>query len=121
MKETAHATTAERTGRWFGRVWKGCVQQETRAVQWLVGKGLSVSVARSLLWIVKLVVFAVLLYVAFWLALLLLFGIAAAWVARDSASDWENENKAEWREGHTGFGLYDKSEWRRDMGDPDDP
>lgn len=101
-----HTTTAERTGRWFGRMWQGCVQQETRAIQWLVGKGLSVSVARSLLWIMKLVVFAVLLYVAFWLALLLLFGIAAAWVARDSASDWENENNEEWCTGPAGYGLY---------------
>lgn len=121
MKKTARTTTAERTGRWLGRAWRGFVRQEARAVRWLADKGLPAGVARLLLWIVKLAVFAVLLYVAFWLALLLLFGIVAAWVARNSDSDWEDENKAEWREGHSGFGLYDKNEWRRDMGDPDDP
>lgn len=119
MKQTTRTTTAERAGRWLGRAWRGVVRQEARAVQWLAGKGLPAGVARLLLWIVKLAIFVVLLYVAFWFALLLLFGVAAAWVARNS--DWEDEDKPEWREGHSGFGLYDKNEWRHDMGDPDDP
>lgn len=121
MKHTAHPTTAERAGRWLGRSWHGFVRKEARAVQWLASKGLPAGVVRLLFWVVKLAAVVVLLYSAFWLALLLLFGIAAAWIARNSDSDWERENKAEWREGHSGFGLYDKNEWRRDMGDPDDP
>jgi len=121
MNATPRITKAERAGRWLGRAWRGFVRQENRAIQWLAAKGLPAGVVRLLFWIVKLAVVIVLLYAAFWLALLLLFGVAAAWVARSSDSDWEDENKAEWREGHSGYGLYDKNEWRRDMGDPDDP
>ncbi|MGE0371825.1 MAG: DUF3742 family protein [Gammaproteobacteria bacterium] len=121
MKKAARTTTAERTGRWLGRAWRGLARQEVRAVQWLAGKGLPAGVTRLLLGIVKLSILVLLLYSAFWLALLLLLGVAVTWVARNSGSDWERENNAEWREGHSGFGLYDKNEWRRDMGDPDDP
>jgi hypothetical protein len=50
---------------------------------------------------------------------LFLFVIVAAWVARNS--DRDDESKLEWREGHSGLGLYDKNEWRHDMGAPDEP
>jgi hypothetical protein len=85
----------------------------------LASQGLPAGVARLLLWIVKLAAFGVLLYAGFWIALVLLFGVAAAWALRDS--DFDDENKLEWREGHSGFGLYDNNEWRHDMGDPDEP
>lgn len=120
MKKTARTTTAERAGRWLGRAWCGFVRQEAYAIQWLANKGLPAGVVRLLFWIAKLAILVVLLYVAFWLALLIVFAVAAAWVARNS-DGWEDENKPEWREGHSGFGLYDKNEWRHDMGDPDDP
>jgi len=119
MKATSRNTNAERAGRWLGRAWRGLARQEARAVQWLAGKGLPAGVTRLLLGIVKLSILVLLLYSAFWLALLLLLGVAAAWVAR--TSDGEGDDKSEWRQGHSGFGLYDKNEWRRDMGDPDDP
>lgn len=119
MKHTAHPTTAERTARWLGRTWRGFVRQEARATQWLAGRGLPVGVSRSLFWIVKLIVFAVLLYVTFWLALLLAFALIAAWLARNA--DLDEEKQPELRDGHSGVGLYDKDDWRIDMGDPDDP
>lgn len=119
MKHTAHPTTAERTGRWLVRTWRGFVRQEARAVQWLVGKGLSAGGARLLFWIVKLVLFAVLLYMVFWLAFLLAFALIAAWLARNA--DLDEEKQPELRDGHSGVGLYDKDDWRIDMGDPDDP
>lgn len=119
MKHTAHPTTAERTGRWLGRTWRGFVRQEARAVQWLTGKGLPAGVSRLLFWIVKLVVFAVLLYAAFWLALLLAFALIAAWLVRNA--DLDDEKQPELRDGHSGVGLYDKDDWRIDTGDPDDP
>lgn len=119
MKTTSRTTNAERAGRWLGRVWRGFVRKEARAVHWLAGKGLPAGVARLLLWIVKLAVFAVLLYVAFWLALLLAFAVAAAWLVRNA--DLDDEKQPELRDGHSGVGLYDKDDWRIDMGDPDDP
>jgi len=119
MKKAARTTTAERTGRGLGHAWRGVVRQETRTVHWLAGKGLSAGVARLLLWIVKLAVFAVLLYVTFWLALLLAFAIVTAWLVRNSELD--DEKQPELRDGHSGIGVYDKDDWRIDMGDPDDP
>lgn len=119
MKKTERTTTAERAGRWFGRAWREFVRQEARAVQWLAGKGLPVGVARLLLWMVKLAVLAVLLYVAFWLALLLAFAIVTAWLVRNSELD--DEKQPELRDGHSGIGWYNKDDLRIDMGDPDDP
>ena len=91
MKKAAHTTTAECAGRWLGRVWRGLVQQEARIVQWLGGKGLPAGVTQMLLGIVKIAVFGALLYAVFWLALLLLFAIAAAWMARNT--DWEYQSR----------------------------
>jgi hypothetical protein len=103
MKKTACTTTAERAGRWLGRARRGFVRQEARAVHWLAGNGLPAGVARLLLWIVKLAVFAVLLYVAFWLALLLAFAVIAAWLVRNT--DLDDEKQPEWRDGHSGIGA----------------
>ena len=119
MKPSAKTNFGERIGRTLGRMGQGCARLDRNAGAWLVTRGLPVAVATALLWIVKLAIFAVLLFVAFWFALLLLFGIVAAWVVRNSG--WEDEDKPKWREGHSGFGLYDKNEWRHDMGDPDEP
>ncbi|CCG36495.1 putative uncharacterized protein [Xanthomonas citri pv. mangiferaeindicae LMG 941] len=47
--------------------------------------------ATGLLWAVKLVVLGVLLYAAFWLALLLVFMAAVAWAAGQSHAQDESE------------------------------
>ena len=119
MNATPRTTKAERAGRWLGHAWRGLARQEARAIQWLAGKGLPAGVARLLLWIVKLVVFGVLLYAAFWLALLLAFALIAAWLVRNA--DLDEEKQPELRDGHSGIGWYNKDDLRIDMGDPDDP
>jgi len=119
MKATPTIKIGECAGRWLGRVWLGVVAREKQAVHWLVGKGMPVVVARATLWIIELGLFCVLLYAAFWVAVLLLFAVAVAWVGH-SLLYLDDGNKQEWREGHSGFGLYDKTEWRHDMGD-DEP
>ena len=119
MNAIPRTTNAERAGRWLGRVWRGFVRQEALAIRWLASRGLPARVAHLLFWIAKLAAFGALLYAVFWIALVLLFGLAVAWAARNL--DWDDENKLEWREGHSGFGLYDKKEWRHDVGDPDEP
>jgi len=96
-------------------VWRGLVRQEARVVQWLGGKGLPAGVTQLLLGIVKIAVFGALLYAVFWLALLLLFAIAAAWMARNT--DWDDEQETEWRTGPSGFGQY-RGDIRIDIGDP---
>jgi len=117
MNTTTRIRTAERFGRWLGRGWRGYVRGERRVSAVLVAKGVPVSVAVVLVWVVKLAVFGILLYVAFWVALLLVFAIAGAWVARNA--DWD-EPQPELRTGLLGFGLYHPDGSRIDPHDPNE-
>ena len=75
-----------------------------------------------LLWVVKLVALGLLFYAAFWLALMLLLGIAAAWMVSNSATNDDRWAQAdELRNGDAGFGLYSSSSQRIDPHDPNDP
>ncbi|TQF98754.1 DUF3742 family protein, partial [Pseudomonas aeruginosa] len=80
-------STAERLGRTLGRGWRAYVRGERRASSWLVSKGMPAAGATAFVWVVKLVALGVLLYTTFWLAVLLLLGVAAAWLAGNSARD----------------------------------
>ncbi|MBP8276474.1 MAG: DUF3742 family protein [Propionivibrio sp.] len=91
MKPAAQTTFAERVGRTLGRLWRGCVRLDRRATHRLVAKGWAPGAAKAVLLIIKLTAFGVLLYMAFWLALLLTFAVAAAWVARDTEQDAPEE------------------------------
>ncbi len=83
-------------------------------------QGLSLGAASVALAVTKLVVFGVLAYVAFWPVMSLALLALVAWnVGGSGAWGAEGKDEPEWREGHGGFGLYDKNEWRHDMGDPD--
>ena len=115
---THHRSWAQRAGHGAGRAWRWYVQREQQLIGTLTAQGMSVHVARTALWVIKLAVLGLLLYLAFWLTLLLAFAVVVAWIATNSDLTDEGES-AEWREGHSGYGLYDKNEWRRDMGDPD--
>ena len=99
MKTTAQTTFAERAGRSLGRLWRGGVWLERKARGWLVAQGLAPSVAKTALLVAKFVAFSLLLYAAFWLALLVAFTGAAAWAARGSACDeyeeWEIVDQAD--------------------------
>src|SRR3546814_17388549 len=75
--------------------------------------------ATVLVWVVKLVALGLLFYAAFWLALVLLVGVAAAWTASNSTVDddrWTQPD--ELRNGEAGFGLYSSSGPRIDPPDP---
>ncbi|ATE58722.1 DUF3742 family protein [Thauera sinica] len=74
-------SNAERFGRWLGRGWYAYARGERRVSDWLVVQGLPAGAAVALLWVVKLVVLGMLAYAAFWLALLVVFVVAAAWAA----------------------------------------
>jgi hypothetical protein len=122
MKTTAQTTFTERLGRMLGRAWRGCAHLDRRAQGWLHARGWAPGFAKTMMLLIKLAASGVLLYAAFWFAVPLALLLLAAWHFRGAAA-WQvdEENKPEWREGHTGFGLYDKNEWRHDMGDPDKP
>ena len=78
------------------------------------------SAATAVLWIVKLAVLGVLLYSAFWLALLLAFAGIAAWMVRNvDADESSDDDEPQWRNGLDGYGLY-RGEVRIDGGSADD-
>jgi len=124
MNTTTRITTAERFGRWLGRGWRGYVRGEQRVLAWLVAKGVPMAVAAVLVWAVKLAILGGLLYVAFWVALLILFTMVAGWAAKNPDQDnedypWAQED--ELRYGEAGFGIYTADGHRIDPHDPNAP
>ena len=87
MNTTTRISTAERLGRTLGRGWRAYARGERRASNWLVSKGVPVVGATVLVWVAKLAVLGVLLYVAFWFALVLLGVAAAGWAAAANTLD----------------------------------
>ena len=84
MKHTARMTTAARLGRWLGGVWRGWLRAERRVHRWLMAQGLPAGGAAVLIWVIKLAVLGVLLYVAFWVALILVALVVAARMAEQT-------------------------------------
>lgn len=119
MNATLRMPTAGRVGRWVGRAWRGFTRRETRTIHWLAAQGIPGRVGRILVLGLKITIFVVLLYFVFWLALLLVFVVAGAWLMLNS--DFDNEKQPELRDGHSGVGWYNKDDLRIDMSDPDDP
>jgi hypothetical protein len=122
MNTTTRISTAERLGRSVGRGWRAYARGERRLSSWLASKGMPLAGATVLVWVVKLVALGLLFYAAFWLALVLLVGVAAAWTASNSTVDddrWTQPD--ELRNGEAGFGLYSSSGQRIDQHDPNDP
>ncbi len=87
MNTTTRTSTAERLGRAFGRGWRAYARGERQASNWLVSKGMPRAGATALVWVAKLAVLGVLLYVAFWFALVMLGVAAAGWAAAANTSD----------------------------------
>ncbi|CCJ47845.1 conserved hypothetical protein [Bordetella parapertussis Bpp5] len=116
---THNGRWSHRLGRGAGRAWRGYLRREQRVAGWLVTRGVPAGAATAVLWIVKLAVLGMLLYTVSWLVLLLAFAVIAVWLARNA--DEDDVKQPELRDGHSGVGLYDKDDWRIDMGDPDEP
>lgn len=122
MNTTIRTSIAERLGRAFGRGWRAYARGERRASNWLVSKGMPRAGAIVCVWVVKLAALGMLFYAAFWLALVLLIGVAATWILSNSTIDddrWTQPD--ELRNGEAGFGLYSSSGQRIDPHDPNDP
>jgi hypothetical protein len=120
MKTAAQTTFAERLGRTLGRAWRGCARLDRRAQGWLLAQGWAPGIAKAALLAVKLAAIGVLLYTAFWLALLLAFAVVGAWVVRNDDGSYDEEHKPEWRYGPAGYGLYTHDDYRIDPHDPED-
>jgi len=89
MKTTAQTTFAEGLGRTLGRSWRGCARLDRRAQGWLRAQGLAPGAARAVSLVIKFTALAVLLYSAFWLALLIVGLAVVAWMAKQ---DHDEEN-----------------------------
>ncbi|MGU1062188.1 DUF3742 family protein [Pseudomonas aeruginosa] len=122
MKPSVQTSPADRQGQTLGRMWRGYLRQEQRVNAWLVEHGVPAGGAAALLLIVKLMVLGVLLYVAFWFALLLVFALLAArGLARDGQDEDLGALKDVLRHGEAGYGLYSSSGQRIDPHDPNSP
>jgi hypothetical protein len=113
--------TAHRLGWMAGRALRRIASLDHKACGWLVAQGLPVGIAKVALWAVKLVVFAALLYAAFWAVLLLLTLVAVAtWAQRSTKTSTDaNDGEREFRNGWDGYGIYRGAE-RVDGGSADD-
>ena len=120
MKTAAQTTFAERLGRTLGRAWRSCARLDRRAQGWLLARGWAPGIAKAALLAVKLAAIGVLLYTAFWLALLLAFALVGAWVVSNDDGSYDEEHKPEWRYGPAGYGLYTHDDYRIDPHDPED-
>ncbi|WP_313024463.1 DUF3742 family protein [Pseudomonas lopnurensis] len=88
MKPSTQTSSAERVGQALGR---GCLRHERAVNSWLVAQGLPAGIAKGVSLLIKLVALGVVLYVASWLVLLLMFAAVAAWVMRSGVLDGDDE------------------------------
>lgn len=92
----ATVTKAEHVGKRLGRAWRGFVRQEMRVTRWMIGHGVPRLIAASILWTVKLAVLAILLYAAFWMAVIFAIVLIAAAGAQRRSEDerpkWLEQN-----------------------------
>ncbi|OJW95829.1 DUF3742 family protein [Ralstonia mannitolilytica] len=107
MKTAAQTTFAERLGRTLGRAWRGCARLDRRAQGWLRGQGLAPDLVQAASLVVKLAALGVLLYSAFWLALLIVGLVVVSWMAKQDHDEEDSDflgRKAE--EGDHRQGLF---------------
>ena len=111
---------AYRLGRGARRLWRGYQTREAGAARWLVARGVPATAVQASLLVAKLLVAGAALFSMAWLALLLGFLVAAAWIVRnDDSNEIDSRNEAKWRDGWDGYGLY-RGGFRIDGGSADD-
>ena len=87
----ATVSKAEHVGKRLGRAWRWFVRQEVRLAHWMMSNGISQRVAIAILWTVKLAVLVVVLYAAFWMAMVLAIVLIAAVGARGAGEGEQPE------------------------------
>lgn len=77
-----------RLGRSARRALHGYSRTEKQMASWLASNGLPAAFALGVIWAIRLAIVGMLLYAAFWVALVVAVGLGAAWYAQqDSSSD----------------------------------
>ncbi|AZF53180.1 hypothetical protein C4J85_2695 [Pseudomonas sp. R4-34-07] len=104
---------AERVGRWLGRAYVGLLRQEQRLRLWLIGLGIPAPGARAFAWCLRLSAIVLLLSFSLVLAMIVFsLWLVGRGVARSDLS--YRTPDVEWRDGHSGFGLYTRDGFRID-------
>lgn len=97
--QVQNAGWSYRLGRATRRALHGYSRSEHQMAGWLASNGLSAGPSWGVVWAVRFAVAGVLLYVAFWLAIVLLIALGAAWVTGNSvASDDDTWPFMSWEE-----------------------
>jgi len=78
-------------GRWCGDRYRAFLRQEAHFVGWLAGRGVPVKLARVLPWIFRIVAVLALLYLAFWMALVLLGVAVLAHVSNNTGTEQDDD------------------------------
>jgi hypothetical protein len=108
QKSAASPAFAERIGRALGRAWRGVLRRERNACEWLMAQGLPAGIAKALPFFLKLAVLALVFYGAFWVALLLGFAFAGAWMARNFDENSEDNYLCMTNKGSYSFMTLDE-------------
>lgn len=90
-----HRTPKQRiaweVGQWLGHGYRAFLRQEARFVTWMARHSVPIKVARTLPWTFRIVVVLVLLYLAFWLALVLLGAAVLVRAAGNAGTDHDQD------------------------------
>ena len=92
MKRTAPDSFAERAGRALGRAWRGFLRLERQAHVWLVTQGMNAGLAEGMLWAIRLALLALVLYGAFWVALVLGFVVVSVRMAEQVSPEEDDDD-----------------------------
>ena len=113
MSSNAHNGYAQRAAHWVGHVWQKLLRGEKQLAARLVQNGVPVGVSRFAIWVIRFAALAAILSVSFVFVLLIatLALIARALANADPSID---RDQPEWRNGVSGFGLYNQEGYRID-------
>lgn len=81
MSTHTSSSTAERFGHGLARLWRSYLRLEQRLARWLAAQRIPMAGVEGLLWVGKLAVLGMLVYVTSWIAILLAVVIAMLIVA----------------------------------------
>jgi hypothetical protein len=115
----ARAGKAKRIGTWLGTLGKNYLRIEKSLRVWLCHIGVPSFLARILGWCLHAVTIGVLLEISVWVALFALIAVVVtSGLFRSECGT--NDYGSEWKDGSTGFGLYDQNGVRLDPHDSDE-
>ncbi|WP_092148155.1 MULTISPECIES: DUF3742 family protein [unclassified Pseudomonas] len=118
MSEQEQSSGAEKFGNYLGRCWKGYSRILDRFSRCLQRAGVPFVLCRMIGVSLQAVVLVALLCVAFWITIIgmfVLLGASGLFSPRGT-----DDLNADWKNGPSGFGIYDQSGVRIDPHDPDD-